>query len=90
MINSGAQIIDIGPAERRTSSFLGHSYYHQNLWVSSDVMLFLELGATAEERGLVRDPKTGFLTFPGDYLQQLPEIVDRLSKKYEFGRPTVR
>jgi esterase/lipase superfamily enzyme len=90
MINSGAQMIDIGPAERRTSSFLGHSYYHQNLWVNSDVMLFLELGATAEERGLVRDPKTGFLTFPDDYLQQLPEIVDRLSKKYEFGRPAVR
>ena len=90
MINSGAQMIDVSPAQRWTSSFIGHSYYHQNLWVSSDVMLFLEVGATAEERGLVRDLKTGFLTFPDDYLQQLPEIVDRLSKKYEFGRPAVR
>ena len=90
IINTGAQMIDVSPAQRWTPSFLGHSYYHQNLWVSSDVMLFLELGATAEERGLVRDLKTGFLTFPDGYLQQLPEIVDRLSKKYEFGRPAVR
>jgi esterase/lipase superfamily enzyme len=90
MINTGAQMIDVSPAQRWTSSFLGHSYYHQNLWVSSDVMLFLELGATGEERGLVRDLKTGFLTFPDDYLQQLPAIVDRLSKKYEFVRPAVR
>jgi esterase/lipase superfamily enzyme len=90
MINNGVQMIDVTPAQRWASSFLGHSYYHQNLWVSSDVMLFLEVGATAEERGLVRDPKTGFLTFPDGYLQQLPEIIDRLSKKYEFGRPAIR
>jgi esterase/lipase superfamily enzyme len=90
MISTGTQIIDVTPAQRWASSFLGHSYYHQNLWVSSDVMLFLELGAAAEERGLVRDLKTGFLTFPDSYLQHLPEIVDRLSKKYEFGRPALR
>ena len=46
-------------------------------------MLFLELGATAEERGLVRDLDTGFLTFPDDYLQQLPEIIERLRAKYD-------
>jgi esterase/lipase superfamily enzyme len=90
MISTGAQMIDVSPAQRWASSFLGHSYYHQNLWVSSDVMLFLELGATAEERGLVRDLKTGFLTFPDGYLQRLPEIIDRLSQKYEFVRPAVR
>jgi esterase/lipase superfamily enzyme len=90
MISTATQIIDVTPAQQWASSFLGHSYYHQNLWVSSDVMLFLELGATPEERGLVRDLKTGFLTFPNSYLQQLPAIVDRLSKKYDFGRPAVR
>jgi alpha-beta hydrolase superfamily lysophospholipase len=90
MISTGAQMIDVSPAQRWTSSFLGHSYYHQNLWVSSDVMLFLEVGATPEERGLVRDLETGFLTFPDGYLQQLPDIVDRLSKKYDFARPAVR
>ena len=83
MIANKTQVIDVSAARRRGASFLGHSYYHQNLWVSSDVMLFLELGATAEERGLVRDLDTGFLTFPDDYLQQLPEIIERLRAKYD-------
>jgi hypothetical protein len=45
-------------------------------------MLFLELGAAAEERGLVRAPETGFLTFPDDYQQKVPEIIDRLRAEY--------
>ena len=45
--------------------------------------LFLGLGATAEERGRVRDMETGFLVFPDDYEEQLPEIVDRLRAKYD-------
>jgi esterase/lipase superfamily enzyme len=90
IIATGTQLIDISASERRSSSFLGHSYYHQNLWVSSDVMLFLELGATAQERGLVRDLATGFLIFPDDYLQQLPEIIARLRTKYDFAQPAGR
>ena len=78
IIATRTQMIDVTAAQRLASSFLGHSYYHQNAWVSSDVMLFLELGATAEERGLVRDVKTGFMTFPDDYMQQLPAIIERL------------
>jgi esterase/lipase superfamily enzyme len=80
MIATRAQMIDVTSTQGQ-ASFIGHSYYHHNLWVSSDVMLFLELGATAEERGLVRDLDTGFLTFPDDYLQQLPEIIERLRAK---------
>ena len=90
MIATGAQMIDVTSTQRRASSFIGHSYYHQNLWVSSDVMLFLELGATAEERGLVRDLDTGFLTFPDDYLQQLPEIIERLRAKYDRAQSAGR
>jgi esterase/lipase superfamily enzyme len=90
MIATSAQMIDVTSTQRRASSFIGHSYYHQNLWVSSDVMLFLELGATAEERGLVRDLDTGFLRFPDDYLQQLPEIIERLRAKYDRGQSADR
>ena len=85
LIANDSQWIDVTAAQKRSSSFVGHSYFHQNPWVSSDLMLFLTFGATAEERGLVRDMETGFLIFPDDYEEQLPEIVDRLRAKYNPG-----
>ncbi len=89
LIRNKGQWIDVTAAQRRAPSFLGHSYYHQNPWVSSDVLLYLRTGASGEERGLVRDLETGFLTFPADYEEQLPEIVDRLRQKYDTG-PLIR
>ncbi len=83
LIANDTQWIDVTEAENHSSTFLGHSYYHNNPWVSSDLMLFLRTGATAQERGLVRDMETGFLVFPDDYEQQLPQIVSRLAAKYD-------
>jgi esterase/lipase superfamily enzyme len=82
LIANSLQWIDATEAQRHDSSFLGHSYFHANPWISSDIMLFLRLGATPEERGLVRDPETGFLVFPRDYRERLPEIVAGLRAKY--------
>ncbi len=88
LISTDAQWIDATAAQQHSSTFLGHSYFHDNPWVSSDLMLFVRLGATAEERGLVRDMGTGFLTFPDDYEEQLPQIVERLLAKYDWsGEP---
>jgi esterase/lipase superfamily enzyme len=87
LIANEGQWIDVTAAQRHASTFLGHSYFHQNPWVSSDVMLYLRLGATPEERGLVRDLETGFLIFPDDYEERLPEIVDRLRAKYVPASP---
>lgn len=84
IIANDAQWIDATVAQERSSSFIGHSYYHQNPWVSSDVMVFLRMGASAEERGLVRNEKTGFLEFPKDYEERLPEIARGLREKYLF------
>ncbi len=83
LITTHSQWIDVTAAQQRAPSFLGHSYFHQSPWVASDIILFLRLGASPEERGLVRDEKTGFLTFPDDYEKQLPEIVDRMRAKYD-------
>jgi esterase/lipase superfamily enzyme len=82
LIAADAQWIDATNAQKRSSSFIGHSYYHQNPWVSSDVMLYLRLGATPEERGLVRNQETAFLEFPDDYEERLPAIVERLQAEY--------
>jgi len=85
MIRNDTQWIDVTAAEAHSGTFLGHSYFHNNPWVSSDLMLFLTTGATAEQRGLVRDTDTGFLVFPDDYEQQLPQIVSRLRAKHDLA-----
>jgi hypothetical protein len=86
LIANDTQWIDVAEAEKHSSTWLGHSYFHDNPWVSSDLMLYLRTGATAEERGLVRDMDTGFLVFPKDYEEQLPAIVERLIAKYQIGQ----
>jgi hypothetical protein len=48
-------------------SWLGHSYFHDDPWVSTDVLLTLADGMLPAERGLVRDPKASVFTFPADY-----------------------
>ncbi|MEM6332372.1 MAG: alpha/beta hydrolase [Planctomycetota bacterium] len=82
IIERGEQNIDVTYAEKAHSSLLGHSYYHHNPWVSSDVMLFLLLGPEPEERGLVLNRETGFYEFPPDYEENLPVLVEELRVKY--------
>lgn len=84
MIRNESGWVDVSAAKERYPSFLGHSYYHQNPMVSSDIMLYLFVGATPEERGLVRDLETGFLTFPDDYEERLPEIVQHIVETYRW------
>jgi len=84
---SATQAIDVTNAERHSGSLLGHSYYHQNPWVSSDVALLVALGATPEERGLVRDDKTAFWSFPDDYQSRIKGIAEGLLVKYGRDHP---
>jgi esterase/lipase superfamily enzyme len=87
---SATQAIDVTNAERRSGSLLGHSYYHQNPWVSSDVALLVAVGATPAERGLVRDDKTAFWSFPDDYQSRIKEIAKQLLAKYSRDNPVDR
>ena len=61
------EAVDVSRAQKRHSSLLGHSYYHHNPWVSSDISLYLTLGLAAHDRGLERDEATGFWVFPRGY-----------------------
>ncbi len=85
IIAHDAQWIDVTRAQRRHPTFLGHSYFHQNPWVSSDLMIFLARGPAAEERGLVRNMETGFLEFPEDYEARLPEVVEAMLATHRPG-----
>ncbi len=63
----GVDIVDVFMAERLLGSWLGHSYFHDDPWVSTDVLLTLRYGLLPDARGLTRDPKASVFTFPKDY-----------------------
>jgi len=52
----------------------GHGYFRSSPWVSGDILMKLAYRLPPEERGLVRDPATGILSFPPDYLQRMAAI----------------
>jgi pimeloyl-ACP methyl ester carboxylesterase len=61
------EIIDVAAAEKDHGSWLGHSYFHNDPWVSADLMLLLRHGADPATRGLVREQGSAIWTFPKDY-----------------------
>ncbi len=71
-------VIDAAEAVRQHGSFVGHSYFHANPWVSSDLLVLLKTGAPPEERGLYREPDGGLWLFPKDYLTIAPERARQL------------
>lgn len=52
----------------------GHGYFRSSPWVSGDILMKLAYRLPPEERGLTRDPSTGILSFPQDYLQRMSAI----------------
>ena len=67
-------------AEKKHGSFLGHSYFHKDPWVSSDLLLLLRYAVPARERGLVRAEGSANWTFPEDYPQRVKAIAADLEK----------
>ena len=63
----GVDIVDVFAAEQRNGSWLGHSYFHDDSWVSTDVLLTLGQGLHPDARGLTRDPNESDFMFPDDY-----------------------
>ena len=73
------ELIDASVAEKQFGSALGHSYFHRDPWVSSDIGSFM-LGRSPQERGLVRsteiqEAERVFWQFPSDYPEQLKRRV---------------
>ena len=66
-------VVDVAQAQKVHGSFIGHSYFHYNPWVSSDLIMLLKFGATPEQRGLYREPDGAFWLFPTNYEEIAPE-----------------
>lgn len=72
---SQLQMIDATIAEDAFGSFLGHSYFHRDPWVSSDIGSYIP-GRSPQERGLVRPAGEIFWQFPPNYPERLKQIID--------------
>ena len=69
------EMIDASRADDEYSNFLGHSYFHRDPWVSSDIGSFI-LGRSPEGRELVRESEEVFWRFPEDYPDRLAQRVN--------------
>ena len=58
----------------------GHSYWFENPWVSSDVMIALTSGLAPLDRGLVRERGNVAWGFPDDYEQRTEQLFSELPK----------
>lgn len=67
------EMIDASRADNQFSNFLGHSYFHRDPWVSSDIGAFI-LGRTPTGRELVRETDEVFWRFPKDYPDRLETL----------------
>lgn len=76
--NRNCEIIDVGGAEKDHGSWLGHSYFHQDPWVSSDVLMSLRYNVPPERRGLVQSDGQPVWGFPEDYPQRARQAAARL------------
>ncbi|MGI9517783.1 MAG: alpha/beta hydrolase [Pirellulaceae bacterium] len=68
------EMVDASVAEEFYSSFLGHSYFHRDPWVSSDIGAFI-LGRAPELRGLVKQADDVFWKFPKDFPEKLEQLA---------------
>ena len=72
---SNIEMVDASVAEKEFGSALGHSYFHRDPWVSSDIGSFI-LGKSPTARGLVKaDDNQVFWEFPTDYPEQLRQRI---------------
>lgn len=74
---SEIELIDASVAVREYHTFIGHSYFHRDPWVSSDIGAFI-LGRRPASRSLVREDGQIFWEFPKDYRDRLKQRAESM------------
>jgi esterase/lipase superfamily enzyme len=65
--NANVDLVDVSHAEQRLGSWLGHSYFRDDPWASTDVLLTLGHGLHPLDRGLQRDATHNVYAFGDQY-----------------------
>ena len=65
--DANVDLVDVAGAERRFGSWLGHSYFHEDPWVSTDVLMALSTPLHPLDRGLQRDDERKVYAFGPAY-----------------------
>jgi hypothetical protein len=78
MNDANVDVIDVTNAERHAQTWLGHRYFWQNPWVSTDVMLTLLTDANPTDRGLQFDAGRRVHGFGNDYPDRVRPIAREL------------
>ncbi len=73
-------VISVDPSKIPGLSGGSHSFWYDNAWVSSDVLIQFLFHARPAQRGLIENRRDGlrWWTFPEDYDQRVIEVVRRL------------
>lgn len=84
------EMIDASRADKQYANFLGHSYFHRDPWVSSDIGSFI-LGRAPDDRQLERETGDVFWRFPRDYPDRLMQTKEAIAARSdESGKSTMR
>ena len=66
-VDANVDLVDVVNAERRLGSWLGHSYFHEDPWVATDVLLALSTARGPLDRGLRMDGNRKVFHFGHSY-----------------------
>ena len=75
--DANVDLVDVAGAEHRFGSWLGHSYFHEDPWVSTDVLMTLSTPLHPIDRGLQRDDGRKVYAFGPAYPQRAQEAARR-------------
>lgn len=79
--DNGLEVIRVRPENMDGLSTRSHTFWYEDPWVSSDVLLMMLGHLSPEERGLEMeegDTSTRYWTFPSTYPERLEGVIERL------------
>ena len=77
--DANVDLVDVSRAEAKLGSWIGHSYFRDDPWASTDVLLALGWGAHPLDRGLQRDAKRKVYAFGDAYPERARAAAARIT-----------
>ena len=81
--SSGLEVLRVRPEDIPGLAKRSHTFWYDDPWISSDVLITLLFHLSPKDRGLVQSPMQSgahYWVFPPDYPERLPEVVQHLRR----------